>query len=454
MAIGSRTDAATLARAFMQMLGEDDVITAENERIRYAVDGITPAAVLFPQDLEQVSDILAFAHAENLAVIPRGAGTLIGLGNPPRRADVVISLARLNRVLEHEPADLTATAQAGIPLGTLQAYLARAGQWLPLDPPLAEQATIGGLLAANASGPQRLGYGTLRDLLIGLRVVGDDGTLFKGGAKVVKNVAGYDLPKLFVGSLGTLGIIVEATFKLLPLPKAHNTLISRFRAVAEATDAASRALAAGLTPVALEALDRDAARAIGLPADGWTLCARFAGIPAATERQTREMEHLARAAGAVGTSALQGPAEGDLWQRMADLPAALASVNSNGARAKISVLPTRLPQAAEAAAGIAQANGLQVTTWLRGGTGLAYVVIQNGETDAKAVPRLGATIAPLRERIATLGGTMVLEEAPVALKVGDAVWGPTRSDFRVMQAIKQKFDPKGILNPGRFVGGL
>jgi len=251
-----------------------------------------------------------------------------------------------------------------------------------------------------------------------------------------------------------LGVIVEATFKLLPLPKARNTFLSCFRAVAEATDAAGCALATGLTPVALEALDRDAARAVGLPADGWTLCARFAGIPAATERQLREMELLARAAGAVGISTLQGPAEGDLWQRIADLPAALAPTNSSGVRAKISVLPTRLPQAAETAAQIAQANGLQGTTWLRAGTGLAYVIIQDGETGAKAVPRLGATIALLREEIARLGGTMVLEEAPIALKVGDAVWGPPRSDFRVMQAIKQKFDPQGILNPGRFVGGL
>ena len=454
MAIETRTDAATLARAFMQMLSEDNVITAENERIRYAVDGITPATVLFPQGPEQVSDILAFAHAENLAVIPWGAGTSIGLGNPPRRADLVISLARLNRVLEHEPADLTATVQAGIPLGTLQAYLARAGQWLPLDPPVAERTTIGGLLAANISGPQRLGYGTLRDLLIGLRVVGDDGTLFKGGAKVVKNVAGYDLPKLFIGSLGTLGIIVEATFKLLPLPKARNTLVARYGAIGEATDAAGRALIVGLTPVALEVLDRGVAQAVGLPADGWTLCARFAGIPAAVERQMREMEHLARSIGAAGTSMLQGSAEDHLWQRIADLPVALAPTNSSWVKAKISVLPTRLPQVAEAAIRVTQANGLQAATWLRAGTGLAYVIIQEGETGAKAVARLGATIASLREQIATLGGTMALEEGPVALKVSDAVWGPPRSDFRVMQAIKQKFDPKGILNPGRFVGGL
>jgi glycolate oxidase FAD binding subunit len=446
--------AARLAHALAQMLGEEAVISAPEALSAYAIDGVVPTVAAFPSTVDQVSDLLAFAHAEGLAVIPWGGGTLKALGNPPRRADILLSLARLNQVLEHEPADLTATAQAGITLEALQTHLAHAGQWLPLDPPLASRATIGGLLAANASGPQRLGYGTLRDLVIGLRVVGDDGVIFKSGAKVVKNAAGYDLPKLFIGSLGTLGIVVEVTFKLLPLPKARCTLIASFRTLAQASEAVRQVLASALTPTALEILDSNAARAVGLPGEGWTLCARFAGIPPATARQTREMERVAKSAGALTLSTMQNGAEAGLWSQIADLPATLPPADGAWFRAKIGVLPTRLPEAAEAVEQIAQAYALQTSLWLRAGTGLAYAVLQGGEPDGPGLMRLGLALSALRERAGALGGTMTVEEAPVALKVRDAVWGPPRSDFRVMQAIKRNFDPKGILNPGRFVGAL
>lgn len=448
------TRTSHLVRALSQIVGEENVLSAPEAISAYVIDGVVPAAVTFPPTVEQVGDLLAFAHAESLAVIPWGGGTAMALGNPPRRADIVVSLARLNRVLEHEPADLTATAQAGITLESLQRHLAQAGQWLPLDPPLASRATLGGLLAVNASGPQRLGYGTLRDLVIGLRAVSDDGLIFKSGAKVVKNAAGYDLPKLFIGSLGTLGVIIEVTFKLLPLPKARRTLIASFRDLAQAGEAIRQVLASALNPTALEILDGTVARSIGLPGDGWTLCARFAGIPQATERQAREMERVAKAAEASAVSIMQDQAEATLWAQIADLPAILAPASGTWFRAKIGVLPTRLPEAAGAVEQVAREHALQASLWLRAGTGLAYAVVQDGAEDGAAMMCLGLALVALRERVAALGGTMVVEEAPIALKVGHAVWGPPRSEFRVMQAIKRQFDPKGILNPGRFLGAL
>src|SRR5690242_13573289 len=182
------------------------------------VAGVQPRLVVEPGTEEEVSAVLAFANQEGLKVLLRGGGTQMGLGFPPTGGDILLSTVRLNRLVEHAPHDLTATVHAGLSLTTFQTFLAQARQWLALDPVLDPAATIGGIIATNASGPRRRHYGGVRDQLIGIRVVLPDGTIARGGGKVVKNVAGYDLPKLFTGALGTLGVIVAATFRLYPLP--------------------------------------------------------------------------------------------------------------------------------------------------------------------------------------------------------------------------------------------
>ncbi|MBV9087747.1 MAG: FAD-binding oxidoreductase, partial [Acidobacteriaceae bacterium] len=189
-----------------------------------ALDGITPSIVAEPADTDQLARALHAAAAGGLAVIPRGGGTKLGWGNRPSRADLIISTARMNRVLEHAWADMTATAEAGCTVAQLQATLAQHGQRLAIDPLWPERATIGGILATNDSGALRVRYGSLRDLIIGITVVLPDGTVARSGGKVVKNVAGYDLPKLVTSSLGTLGIITQAIFRLHPLPKNSRTI--------------------------------------------------------------------------------------------------------------------------------------------------------------------------------------------------------------------------------------
>jgi len=174
----------------------------------FVVEGRTPDAAVFPGSAAEVAAVVRVAAEAGVPIMPWGGGTAVDLGPPPPRAGIVLSLRRLGHLLEHEPGDLTVTAEAGMTLADLQTALRARGQWLSLDPPDAERATLGGVVAANASGPRRQLYGTVRDLLIGLTVVTADGSLLHGGGKVVKNVAGYDLPKLFVGSHGTLGIIV------------------------------------------------------------------------------------------------------------------------------------------------------------------------------------------------------------------------------------------------------
>ncbi|MBF8286481.1 MAG: linked oxidase-like protein, partial [Dehalococcoidia bacterium] len=198
----------------------------------FAVDGLTPQAAVAPSSYEQVAAVMRYAHAEGLAVIPWGGGAHIHVGNVPARYDIALGLSRLNAVVEHEPADLTATVQAGMTLSELQGRLGGAGQLLPLDPPGGERATIGGILAANASGPWRHAFGSARDMTIGLRVVTAEGRITRAGGRVVKNVAGYDLCKLYIGSLGTLGVIVEATFKVASLPREQRAAVATFATAA------------------------------------------------------------------------------------------------------------------------------------------------------------------------------------------------------------------------------
>ncbi|HYN88624.1 MAG TPA: FAD-binding oxidoreductase, partial [Ardenticatenaceae bacterium] len=230
------------------------------------IDGVHPAALVAPADEDELSGVLAVAGEQGLAVVPHGAGTRQTLGARPStdRPLVRLDLHRLDRVLAYEPADLTVTAQAGVTLGALQARLAEAGQWLPLDPPLAANASLGGLVAAGESGPHRLRFGTPRDLLIGFRAVLSDGLAFSGGAKVVKNVSGYDLPKLMCGSLGTLAVLTELTFKVQPLPPAAASLVADCPSFEIARDASRALLNSPLRPVACELL----------PAAAWSRCAR------------------------------------------------------------------------------------------------------------------------------------------------------------------------------------
>jgi len=217
-----------------------------------SVAGVRPQVVVEPANEEEVAAVLAFANTEGLHVLVRGGGTQLALGFPPTGGDILLSTARLNGIVEHVPHDLVVTAQAGLRLTELQATLAKSKQWLALDPTLPIEATIGGIVATNATGPRRLRYGGVRDQIIGVRVVLADGTIAKGGGKVVKNVAGYDLPKLFTGALGTLGVIVAATFRLYPLPVTSRTVQIITSTLAPLGDLAVRILGSTLVPTVID----------------------------------------------------------------------------------------------------------------------------------------------------------------------------------------------------------
>ncbi len=242
----------------------------------YAVDGVFPRLVVTPTDKEQVAQVVSLASQYSLKVLARGGGTRMNLGGIPEHLDLVVETRKLTRLLEYEAADLTCHVEAGMTLAVLQEQLATKGQWLALDPPDAEEATLGGILASNASGPRRLRYGTARDLVIGLHVVQASGEIARSGGRVVKNVAGYDLNKLYIGSLGTLGIIVEANLKLQPLPPFERTLLLTYTNAQDAVQTVMALLGSVLTPSAIEIIDAGAATdmsdffGLNLPPDGYT----------------------------------------------------------------------------------------------------------------------------------------------------------------------------------------
>src|SRR5581483_4969107 len=265
--------------------------TSEADRA-LAVDGVLPGYVGAPASVEELSQVVAQANQDGLGVIPRGGGTRMGLGFPPAAADILVQTTGLNRVIDYEPADLTLTIQAGATLAEVQRLLRPEGQFLALDPPCPERATLGGVIASNASGPLRLAYGSARDLVIGTRVVNADGVATRAGGRVVKNVAGYDLNKLYIGSLGTVGVVVELSFKLWPLPPAQATLLAAFDA--QALRAALTALLrTPLAPLSLEALSQPAALACASHDPGpdrWLLALRFGGGERALARQVGDAE--------------------------------------------------------------------------------------------------------------------------------------------------------------------
>ncbi len=410
-----------------------------------AVDGHQPMAVVLPASREEVSALLRLAWDRELAVSPRGGGVYAHLGNPPRRLDLVVVTTGLNRVVEYEPADLTAVLEAGLTLARVQEILGQNNQFLPLDPPRPDLATIGGILATNQSGPLRLGYGTARDIVIGTKTVLADGTLIKSGGKVVKNVAGYDLNKLFIGSLGTVGVIVEVAFKVYPKPQAWGTAVGHFGSPEAAWDAVWRLRASVFEPVSLELLGGTLGPAF--PADGWRLYARYAGYGPAVERQVRETCGIFEAAG--GEAGGLSDAEETFWPALRDLPVSWQAGSGVGVVVRAGMLPTHVPEFLAAAVADFRGRGVGWGWVVRAGVGLAY-----GYLEGPGNQTLAAAVDAARELARRLGGYLVVERAGPEFKAAVDVWGPLGPELELMRRLKAEFDPKGILNPGRFVGGI
>ncbi|MBI2760557.1 MAG: FAD-binding oxidoreductase [Chloroflexi bacterium] len=416
---------------------------------RFSVDGVAPAVVARPMDEAGVSAVLTAASEAGLAVVPWGGGTCMDIGNRPRRVDVVLDMSALDAVVEYRPRDMTVTAQAGATVAALQRVLDSEGQFLALDPPLPERATIGGAVAANASGPRRFRFGTARDIVIGTGAVLADGTAIKSGGRVVKNVAGYDLNKLFIGSGGTLGVISRLTFKLLPSQPEHGLVVAAFDDVMAACGAA-RAIVNGVLapwsvdvsgPGAIGGLDEALPEARG----SWNVVVEFAGTAAAVDRTRGDLLALFHGLGCRMVFEPDGSARGAIIAGTRDF-------GLNGETRlmlRAAVLPSEVLETCVMLERAAWERGTGCVIVARAGNGV--VLSAWPITDPDVVRGL---VAQLRDRLRRSGGMLVVERCPPEAKQGLDVWGIGGPDVSLMRRLKQQFDPSAVLSPGRGVGGI
>jgi glycolate oxidase FAD binding subunit len=411
-----------------------------------AVAGVVPARVVEPATLDEAAAIIAASARDGWRLAFAGGGTELGLGAAPEALDVLVRTTALDRVVEHAPLDQIVTVECGVRLGDLQARLGRHGQMLALDPPWAARATVGGVLATSAFGPRRARYGSGRDLVIGMSIVRADGVRARAGGKVVKNVAGFDVPKLMAGSLGTLAFIATATFRLHPLPEATATVLLPGCDVAGVLRIVAAARDAQLEPDAVAVLDGERAGA-GSGGD-LDLGVRFAGWERAVAQQRERLAGLARGLG-LRADVVDAEGEASFWARHQAARETLAAF-----RAKVALLPADPAFGdvmARLRAPLAAARTVRYPT-----LGLAFIsssVAADGE-DAAAI---ADAITEARRLAVARGGSVVVHDAPPAVRARVDVWGappPERSALPLMRAVKARLDPDRRLAPGRFVGGI
>ncbi|MDQ0189218.1 FAD-binding oxidoreductase [Alicyclobacillus cycloheptanicus] len=414
--------------------------------------------VAAPADESQVQAVLRIASEHQLAVLPMGSGHHLGAGNLPQRVDLVVRSTRLNHIVDYSPADLVVAVQPGVTLAQLRHVLAERGQMLPIDPYCPDDTTIGGLVACNLSGPRRVLYGTLRDMVIGLHVVYPSGERVRTGGRVVKNVAGYDMSKLFIGSFGSLAVLTEIVFKLRPLPLSRRTCVltgslSQMEAVRR------RLTHSTLLPSRAEAVYGEAVR---FAEDAcWSIVIDCDENEAAAAAQASVLKAWA---GELGTTFVErtGAAAEEDWQAFqADLAEVPFVLRLSGRPSEI--LPLCDTLRAEAAQLLqAAGHGDCVQTWCVSPlAGVARLFLRvpapalgRAAADDEAVAMYDAVTTQVRARVEALGGTAVLERAPLAGPRRVDAFGSVPAAFAVMKGIKSTIDPRGLMSPGRFVGGM
>lgn len=390
-----------------------------------AVDALSPTRVVTPENEEQLSKILEWANRSGVCIAASGGGTKLGWGNRPASVDLVISTKKMSRIVDHRWDDMTVTVQAGATIGDLQRRLGLHRQRLALDPLWPEKATVGGVISTNDSGALRLRYGSVRDLILGATVVLADGVVAKSGGKVVKNVAGYDLPKLITGALGTLAIITEATFRVHPQPHQTRTLTYLFADTASANRFIFAVNDSMLVPAAVQMRCGSGSNCqVDILLEGL-----LAGIDA-------QCEGLARIAdGAQCTTSEVGVWDGR--ERLYD-------GDRYSATLKFSILPDSIGRVSEVVCSISPN-----ATVIAQATGLGTARI-----DATTTEGLAVETQKICEAVREIGGSAVVHVCPAEIKSRFDVWGATGNSQELMVRVKQQFDPNGILNRGRFVGGI
>ena len=407
----------------------ENIELSQQKRIQQAItSGKPPSCIVYPRAQQQLAAVIATAYTNNWHVLPCGSGSKLSWGGLVKGVDIVVSTERINQLIEHAVGDLTVTVEPGMKFSDLQALLVKSRQFLAVDPTAPESATIGGIVATGDTGSLRQRYGSVRDQLLGITFVRADGQIAKAGGRVVKNVAGYDLMKLLTGSYGTLGFISQLTFRVYPLPEASGTVV--LTGSAEAVSQAADILrGSALTPVQADLLSTKLVSSLGL-GEGLGLIARFQSISESVKEQSNRVLEVGQKLGLDGAIFADGD-EANLWQRLQERIHTTAT--ESVITCKIGVLPT-------AAVEILTQVELGL---IHIGSGLGLLQLEDKNQVLK-----------VRDRTQASRGFLTILEAPVAVKEQIDVWGYTGNALSLMRRIKEQFDSKNILSPGRFVGGI
>ena len=427
---------------------------------KYSIDDLRPSLVVKPSTTQEVSDLLKWSSAESQKVSPWGGGTQMDLGNSPDQLDMVMDLSKINDVISFQPADLTVSVQAGITLDNLQRNLEPAGKFLPLEAPLSDDATIGGILSASSLGPLRRTYGLPRDWLIGLKVISSEGIETKSGGQVVKNVTGYDLNKIYAGSLGTLGVIVEAVFKLAPKPANHSVVLASFPSQVGAIKAGQHLLQQIYSPQGLHLLNSSAVahlfnKEFRNPEE-YKLVAIFTGRTKAINRCVQESTNLLNTSGISDLSEHSGEEAVGIVRDLNNL--GYTEIDRSILRVNINFPPS---------------FSTQIIDWLNSDStygGNTNQRIPNSEPPVGHVIDIGFgsgslifwnnsgvkadDILRLRTFLNSIGGSAIIGQCPIYLKKEVDIWGNDPSGIGIMRDLKNNFDPYRTLNPGRFISGI
>lgn len=454
-----------IAARLESVLGAGRIIASEEELREYAVDGVMPGAIVQPASASEVAELARFALSEGLSLIAGGSRSKMQLGMPPVRYDIAVDMRAMQSIAHYDAGDLTLSVDAGMPLRLLERVLEEKRQFLPLAVPCYETSTIGGAVASGIDSTLRQQYGTVRDFLIGAEFVDGKGTLCKSGGRVVKNVTGYDLHKLLVGSLGTLGIITRLNFRTFPMPQTYGGFAACFTGAEKALRFKLSVEARGLPLANMEVLNPEAVKLTSqllekgnkpLPLNDergpWHVYISYEGHEVVLHRVTRELEKLASEGSAVQGGHLAAATDAQLggvlreafdWLRWSAPVVALFRI----------ALPQTPTADFAGLQAIADAAKLRSALLLRAG-GVIYFAVLAEQEQLSSIDALSKVAEEVFSIVAAKAGSAVLLHAPQTLKQRINVWGAKRADQAMMERVKRAFDPNCIFAPGRFVGGL
>lgn len=429
------------------VIGED-IIKENNSQSSYL--GNSGEIVVAPETEEEIAKLLNYANLKGKTISIVSGGTKRGFGGTTDKADIALSLENYRGILEHTVGDMTVTVKAGTPFKELQDYLAKHNQKVSLDPFCPEEATIGGVIAANDSGPKRLGYGSARDVVIGLRIAYPDGKIIRSGGKVVKNVAGYDMNKLFIGSMGTIGVLTDITLKLRPLPKYESLILLSFPKgdIGEIKSFVVELLDSMMEPVSLELLSPSLAKQL-IGKSSYTLAISLEDVESSVHYQEEFIRKMTPS-GAEFKIYEKEEANG-FWEKFYEIAPNGNKVTHNQetiASLKVGVVNLDVLKVVQESELLRDSHNIQVQAHGGLGHGLCHVNLSGASGDVEAA------IHHLRDIVVRLGGYVTIKHLPLALRQKISVWGEKPPYFFLLEGIKNKIDPNKILNPKRFVGGI